>query len=112
MPSAAPRWCPRCASPHPSGAECPAGAEERRAEVDRHRPSARQRLYTTEWDKRRAQYIHKNPRCVVCGAPAQEVDHILDHHGDHALFWAETNWQSLCKPCHSAKTMTTLNQRK
>ncbi|WP_413771322.1 HNH endonuclease signature motif containing protein [Pseudomonas aeruginosa] len=35
---------------------------------------------------------------------ATEVDHIIAHRGDQALFWDESNWQPLCKPCHSAKT--------
>jgi 5-methylcytosine-specific restriction protein A len=37
---------------------------------------------------------------------ANEVDHIKPHKGDMALFWDSSNWQSLCKPCHSAKTAT------
>ncbi len=36
---------------------------------------------------------------------ANEVDHIKPHNGDLALFWDESNWQSLCKACHSRKTM-------
>jgi 5-methylcytosine-specific restriction protein A len=35
---------------------------------------------------------------------ATDVDHIKPHKGDMTLFWDRTNWQSLCGPCHSAKT--------
>jgi 5-methylcytosine-specific restriction protein A len=47
--------------------------------------------------------------CVQCEAagrlePATVVDHVIPHHGDQALFWAEANWQGLCKRCHDAKT--------
>lgn len=28
------------------------------------------------------------------------ADHIKRHSGDPALFWAEDNVQTLCKPCH------------
>jgi 5-methylcytosine-specific restriction protein A len=47
--------------------------------------------------------------CVPCKAagrlvPATVVDHVVPHRGDPALFWDERNWQSLCKPCHDAKT--------
>lgn len=32
--------------------------------------------------------------------PATVVDHIQPHRGDSALFWSESNWQSLCAPHH------------
>jgi 5-methylcytosine-specific restriction protein A len=31
---------------------------------------------------------------------ATVVDHKIPHKGDPQLFWDETNWQSLCAPCH------------
>ena len=34
------------------------------------------------------------------------VDHIVPHRGDQQLFWNQSNWQALCKPCHDHKTMT------
>lgn len=41
-------------------------------------------------------------RCrILVGDTSQLVaDHIRSHRGDPALFWAETNLQCLCKPCH------------
>jgi 5-methylcytosine-specific restriction enzyme A len=112
VPSAAPRWCPRCSSPHPSGIECPVGAAERRAEVDRHRPSARARLYTTAWGRARKQYLEAHPKCVVCGHRATEVHHTVDHHGDPVVFWRQELWQPLCRRCHSGETMRRLNERR
>lgn len=37
--------------------------------------------------------------CQGCGAPATEVDHVIPG-DDHSL----ENLQSLCTPCHAAKT--------
>jgi len=36
--------------------------------------------------------------------PASVVDHIIPHRGVAALFWDQSNWQSLCKRCHDRKT--------
>jgi hypothetical protein len=35
---------------------------------------------------------------------ANVVDHIIPHRGDMELFWDESNWQSMCEPCHNRKT--------
>lgn len=32
---------------------------------------------------------------------AYAVDHIKPHKGDMELFWDRSNWQSLCRDCHS-----------
>lgn len=47
-------------------------------------------------------YIRQPPVCVVCGAPATDVDHIVPKRrggSDH-----EDNLQSLCSTCHNRKT--------
>jgi 5-methylcytosine-specific restriction protein A len=111
MPTAAPPWwCPRCASPHARGTECPVGAAERRAEVDRRRPSARRRGYDRRWEAARARFLRDHPFCA-CGNRATEVHHTVDHHGDPAVFWREELWQPLCKRCHSGETMRRLRRR-
>lgn len=72
------------------------------------RGSARQRGYTTRWDKARKTYLLQHPLCVMCMGQgrvtaATVVDHIIPHRGDQALFWdSEKNWQSLCKPHHDS----------
>lgn len=70
------------------------------------------RLYDRQaWRKGRAKHLRDNPLCVSCKqigkiAVAQVVDHIKPHKGNEELFFNEGNWQSLCKPCHDAKTAT------
>jgi 5-methylcytosine-specific restriction protein A len=47
--------------------------------------------------------LRRHPNCVVCGAPATEVDHVvpIESGGTHH----DSNLRSLCKRHHSAKTM-------
>jgi len=82
---------------------------ERSRETDRHRGSAAERGYSTKWRAARLVFLRGYPLCkahlergeIVV---ATEVDHVVPHRGDPRLFWDRTNWQSLCKSCHSAKT--------
>lgn len=67
------------------------------------------KFYGRAWRKARLVHLQQHPLCVDCLAEkkiteATEVDHIIPHRGDMNLFWQKTNWQSLCKPHHSAKT--------
>ncbi len=68
------------------------------------------KLYNTRaWRDSRLAFLKRNPVCVDCDelgvvTEATEVDHIEPHRGDRALFFDRSNWQSLCKPCHSRKT--------
>jgi 5-methylcytosine-specific restriction protein A len=83
--------------------------------------TARERGYSTEWDKRSAHFKKRFPMCGMrpnnqapvmsaCYAenrisPAEETDHVIPHRGDQRLFWDEAgNWQALCRPCHRRKT--------
>ena len=60
-----------------------------------------------KWMERRAAWLREHPMCVMCEmqgfvTAAEEVDHIVplwDGGADD-----ESNYQSLCKPCHSDKT--------
>jgi 5-methylcytosine-specific restriction protein A len=75
------------------------------------RPSSGKRGYNSRWQKARDRYLKAHPLCVQCRkegrlVEATVVDHITPHRGDRKLFWDESNWQSLCKPCHDRKTMT------
>jgi 5-methylcytosine-specific restriction enzyme A len=77
---------------------------------DRLRGSAAARGYGRRWQKARTAWLRANPLCVHClreghVVVANEVDHIVPHRGNRALFWDTTNWQSLCHTCHSAKTL-------
>jgi 5-methylcytosine-specific restriction enzyme A len=76
--------------------------KQRRSDVDKHRGTTAQRGYGGAWQRRRKVYLMAHPICVKCGYPANELDHIKP------LSWGgvddESNYQALCKPCHSAKT--------
>lgn len=69
-------------------------------------------LYTQRaWIDGRAVFLAIHPLCAECQkhgclAAATVVDHIVPHRGDPALFYNQDNWQTLCKPCHDAKTAT------
>ena len=70
----------------------------------------RQAMYNTKsWRVVRKIHLNNNPLCVECEklhrvVLATVVDHITPHRGDQALFDDQTNYQSLCKPCHDQKT--------
>lgn len=104
MPMAPPRLC-SCGTIVPSGVLCACqvkGNAARKARHDRARPSSHQRGYNAEWRKARTFYLVAHPTCVMmCGNPANTVDHVIPHKGDDRLFWDKSNWQALCTPCHS-----------
>jgi 5-methylcytosine-specific restriction enzyme A len=82
---------------------------QRRRVYDRERGSAHARGYGSKWEKARAAFLAEHPLCSTCKEhdvlePAVIVDHIQPHRGDAGLFWNQSNWQSLCKPCHDRKT--------
>ena len=87
----------------------PTRAKRLRSRAQRKRASAYQRGYGRAWQKASKGYLRKHPLCAECWLQgrvreAQVVDHKQPHRGDKRLFWLSANWQSLCKPCHDAKT--------
>ena len=65
---------------------------------------------TWRWRQVRRLFLQEHPLCVHCQRDgrteaATEVDHVIPHRGDERLFWDDANWQALCKPCHSRKTL-------
>lgn len=70
------------------------------------------RGYTYKWQQARKVFLIEHPLCVECGRPATDVDHIIPHEGDQALFWNRLNWQALCHECHSRKTMKEIRERR
>jgi 5-methylcytosine-specific restriction protein A len=71
-------------------------------------------LYNTcRWRMMRARHLAANPECVRCGSTDQQtVDHIAPPHGDSALFFDESNLQTLCMPCQRLKTVSEINARR
>lgn len=58
----------------------------------------------------RRKQLEREPLCRVCAQAgrtsiANEVDHIRPHRGNWSMFLDERNLQSLCKGCHSQKTI-------
>jgi 5-methylcytosine-specific restriction endonuclease McrA len=90
-----------CGRVVPAGELCQC-QRQRKQEYDKRRPSASARGYDSAWQKARAAFLMKHPRCVMCGAPATVVDHKIPHRGDKAKFWDSNNWQSLCTPHHNS----------
>ncbi|WP_084211107.1 HNH endonuclease signature motif containing protein [Pseudonocardia acaciae] len=101
MPTRPPRVCPRCRRPVsgrcPTCQPSPSGwaARPSKAWINGS---------TRRWRRLRAAKLADQPLCEQCGALAHEVDHItsLGEGGDR-YDW--TNLQSLCTPCHQAKTL-------
>lgn len=84
-----------------------------------HRPKQAARRESAAWhkwyslpiwaDMRQRQFLIE-PFCRECARRgirtiATDVDHVMDHKGDWALFTDRGNLQSLCHACHSRKTM-------
>lgn len=108
---------PKVPCQHPG---CPELVEPGKRYCEKHRPlhpeavrSARKAGYDRKWEKASKRYLQSHPLCVRCMAKnppvytkATVTDHIIPHRGDRKLFWDESNWQALCKPCHDRKTLT------
>jgi 5-methylcytosine-specific restriction protein A len=78
--------------------------QQRKAEADARRPSARARGYDGKWQTESKAFLARpeNQRCACgCGRRADMVDHIIPHRGDMRLFWSRANWQPMAAvPCH------------
>lgn len=67
------------------------------------------RLGSWYWRAIRAEVLRDEPDCLTCGAPARHVDHILPV--SEGGTDDPANLQSLCAPCHAAKTGTEHRRR-
>lgn len=111
------RW-PGCPELVPRGTRhCTEHAKQNDRVRDVGRASAHDRGYGAPWRKARLAFLRRNPLCKACRdagrvEPASEVDHVVPHRGDARLFWGVTNWQPLCKPCHSRKTQAEVTARR
>lgn len=72
---------------------------------------------TPEWEQLRGDQLLREPFCRTCArrglrVRATDVDHIVDHKGDWAVFTDPNNLESLCHSCHSRKTARELWQNR
>ena len=94
----------KCGRVLPGGSRC----QQCNRHADKQRGTARQRGYTTQWDKYAKAYLREHPLCVYCKAkgrdvPATCVDHIKPADKFPELFWDESNHAAACTPCNVAK---------
>lgn len=62
--------------------------------------SRRRSELPADWNKIRARVLRRdNGKCVFCGAPANQVDHITPGQ-NHSI----GNLRSLCRTCHMRRT--------
>jgi 5-methylcytosine-specific restriction protein A len=78
--------------------------------LSEHRKAAARLYRSGQWQALRRQQLTLQPFCAECLRTgkytlASEVDHVVPHRNDEALFYDPLNLQSLCHPCHSQKTV-------
>lgn len=94
----------------PTGARTKAEADRDYKRAHKDDPD-RRFLRTAAWRSvLRPQQLAREPFCQQCEREgrryvvATEVDHIIPPRGDVTLQRSESNYQSMCKSCHSTKT--------
>lgn len=78
---------------------------ERERDNDARRGSARERGYTTKWDKAAKGHLDHDPLCRYCALigevkAAEAVDHLYPHRTFKGVFWLKALWVSTCDDCH------------
>ena len=114
MPKAAKRICrhPGCGLLIDAPGYCGPHAKLRQQQQDAARGSSNERGYTSRWRRASKAFLNLHPLCECDECKAGElkvtvatvVDHIIPHKGDAKLFWRQSNWQAMSKPCHDKKT--------
>lgn len=118
-----PKPCRRCHGPLTTEVYCrqckpvaAANAAERTAQRhtrhDRIRGSARERGYSSTWDKLSKQHLADNPLCVKCleiglTVAATVTDHIIPIDVAPEKKFDKDNLMSLCTSCNTLKGKTT-----
>jgi len=80
--------------------------------MDATRGSAAKRGYGRRWQAASKAFLQAHPlcQCPDCDdgrkrvTPSTVVDHRIPHRGDQRLFWDQSNWTAMAKPCHDRKT--------
>ena len=91
--------CLDCGQLTRNGSRCRACGDRREA----LRGTSTHRGYDGEWRRTRAAFLATNPRCLLCGAPASDVDHVVARRRGGTNDWS--NLRPLCHACHSRKTV-------
>lgn len=82
---------------------------QRDATYDRERGSAAARGYDRRWQRLRLMYLRANPFCADCATAGGQVTQATEvHHKLAKRDGGQDEWdnlESLCKPCHSKRTM-------
>lgn len=113
MPTKARKYCkePQCGSYAVTDGYCEAHYETHIQEYRREYKAYEKWYSRSIWQKIKANQLQKEPLCVQClkigkYVSATEVDHVIPHKGNWTLFADKCNLQSLCKSCHSRKTLS------
>lgn len=107
-----PCTAPGCRALVEGGGRCQQHQRVARQISDASRGTAHERGYGARWQKASKAWLRAHPLCQCPDCQegklqvtvATLVDHIIPHKGDMRLFWDNTNWQSMAKPCHDRKT--------
>lgn len=78
--------------------------QDRKRALDERKGADRQWYASAQWRAVRLMVLRRQPLCP-CGAPANEVHHLVDRRERPDLAFNMDNLQALCKPCHSRETM-------
>jgi 5-methylcytosine-specific restriction protein A len=92
-----------CAEAATHGGYCEQCHSRREQSRAAERGTAAERGYGYRWSQLRLMVLRAHPACVVCGAPATDVDHITPKRRGGRDDMA--NLQALCHSCHTRKTM-------
>ena len=89
---------------------CPDHTKQQAKDYNKQRDPKIVKLYGRQWQVLRRMHLRRNPLCYDCKAKGiikegQEVHHIIDHKGNRALFFDPNNLMTLCKSCHSKRTV-------
>lgn len=94
---------------------CEEHLRQKQRSIEENRDPATRKMYDDKWARARRLFLNEHPLCAECMktgriVAATVVHHVVDHRGDHKLFWDSANWQPLCKSHHDAKTMSMMNE--
>lgn len=110
MPKTPPSLClvPGCGELVEAG-RCPKHTLERNREKQAKYKGRDTKAYDAKWAKASKEYLAESPECVSPkhagkGIPATVVDHIDGKGPSGPRGYDKTNFQALCKSCHSTKT--------